>query len=92
MLMTLGKGGQSTNGNRVLISKMRKIRFVKDLLNSDYSDVYDSVELNKSGNTKTNFETLHSFKPTEVKDNAKPITHAKMQDLKKCYNMFHPFI
>lgn len=29
MLMTLGKGGQSTNGNRVLISKMRKIRFVK---------------------------------------------------------------
>ncbi|CAH1113096.1 unnamed protein product [Psylliodes chrysocephalus] len=91
LLKIMGKGGQSTNGNRVLISKIRKNKFVKGdsklYFNSDFSDVYDSLESNKSGNTKTFFETLHSFKPTEVEDNAKPITHAKMQDIKKMLNV-----
>lgn len=80
------KAAQSVNGNRVLIYKMREIRFLKGdtkiYSNSDYSDTYDTFELNKSENSKVFFNTLQSFKPPQATNNAKPISYAKMQDKK----------
>lgn len=88
------KAGQSFNGNRVLISKMRKIRFLKGdskmYFNSDYSDTYDTFDLKKSGNSEEFFSTLQSFNPPQATNNAKPITYAKMQDIKKMLQYVPP--
>lgn len=65
----MNRKGKSGNGNRILISKMRKIKFCKGdsriYFNDDYSDKYDVADLDNEGNRERFINTIKSFTPTE---------------------------
>lgn len=83
LVKIMNNKGQSNNGNRILISKMRKIKFHKGdsriYFNDDYSDDYDFTDLDKGGNRDVFINALKSFTPSE-KSFVKPLTYQKFQD------------
>lgn len=83
----MSKGGKSGKGNRAMISKIRKIKFLKGdskiYFKDDYSEVYDTLEMNKTGNVEYLFQILQTFIPPEAHDFIK-------RDIKKMLHYVPP--